>query len=253
MEHAVLLRETESEKSDNKLKDKFSRLVRLQQLQKSIVRQNMHNAMSPLSAISGYLDLIGMTLEQEASVDQIEYYRKKIETGISEVNAILEQLHEVYKTEVQADEELLEVDLNWTVRDVCSHIKSSSTQIIFEDSYSPLHIKTSLYTAKLIIYKIIMYAVKSSGKKQDVMLSTEKEDGMAKLNVSFHISQPKVNDINAVLGCENPKDEFECINQSSLNEGLLASNKLTSQIGGEMRFSCDGDNKGRLTLNLPLN
>lgn len=253
MDKAVLLQETKAEISDKRLEDKFSRLVRLQQLQKSIVRQNMHNAMSPLSAISGYLDLIGMTLEQEASVDQIEYYRKKIESGISEVNAILEQLHEVYRTENQMDEEFLEVDLNWTVRDVISHIKSSSTQIIFKDSYSPLHIKTTLYTAKLIIYKIILYAIKSSGKKQDVVLSTEKENDLAKLNVEFHVSKQKVNDINAVLDCDNPKDEFECINQSSLNEGLLASNKLTSQIGGKMKFSYNEEGKGRLMLSLPLN
>lgn len=250
MEQAVLLNEVD--RSEKDLKNKFSRLVRIQQLQKSIVRQNMHNAMSPLSAISGYLDLIGMTLEQEASTEQIEYYRQKIESGITEVNAILTQLHEVYKTEDQIDEDFLKVDFNWTVRDVCNQVKTTAVTLSFEDNLKPLYINTPLYTAKLIIYKLIMYATKTGGKNHKVLLSTEEENGRAKLNITFNISSQKAIDISEVLLCENKKDEFECIKQSSLNEGLLASNKLAAQIGGKLGFKLADDNRGRLCLCLPL-
>jgi homospermidine synthase len=82
-----------------RLKDKYSKLKSVHQLQKSIVRQNMHNAMSPLSAISGYLELINMSLMTEPDIEQIDFYRKKIESGINEVNTIIEQLQGIYSDE----------------------------------------------------------------------------------------------------------------------------------------------------------
>src|SRR5690554_2247749 len=149
---------------DNILKEKFLQFHKVQQLQKGILRQNMHNAMSPLSAIAGYLDLIDLSLNQEADAQKLSYYRKKIETGVKEVNEILEQLQEVYKEdETDYDEtldDLLDVDLNWMSREVFIEMKCKRDNITFEVKHHPLHIKTDLYITKLIFFKLIRYATK---------------------------------------------------------------------------------------------
>lgn len=243
-----------TDNQDGKFKKRLSRLLRIQQLQKSIVKQNMHNAMSPLSAISGYLELIDMTLEQDASIDQIEHYRKKIEVGITEVNEILQQLNAVYQEEEleELEDSYLEVDLNWAIRDVCDQIKANPAQVSFTSTMKPLHIKTALFTLKLIIYKLISYAIKCSSKKNQVKLITKEEEEMANLEITFNLSDQKARDIREVLTCQNEKDEFECIKQNSMNEGLLASNKLVDQIGGFLRFKMLEGQTGRLCLSLPL-
>ena len=117
-----------------RLKEKYIKLKKVHQLQKSIVRQNMHNAMSPLSAISGYLELINISLSSDPDLDQIEYYRNKIEIGIHEVNTIIEQLQGIYNDEndtvlVDDAEHLLDVDLNWLVREVCNKMHFTDSDI----------------------------------------------------------------------------------------------------------------------------
>lgn len=233
-----------------KLQDRFSQLLRIQQLQKSIVKQKMHNAMSPLSAISGYLELIDMTLEQDANVDQIEHYRKKIETGIAEVNEILQQLNAVYQEEVE--ESSLDVDLYWVVREVCKQMKVDSSQFRFQSTMKPLHVNIELYSMKLIIYELISFAMKCSTKREGIDLITDEVEGMASFKIIFTLSDHKAKDICKVLSCQNEKHEYECVKQNSMNEGLLASNKLVNQIGGFLKFKKMEGTVGRLCLFLPL-
>ena len=66
------------------------------QVSKKMVTEKMHRAMSPISAISGYLELMEMLLEKDPTNDSIERYRSKIEEGIGEVGEIIEELHEVF-------------------------------------------------------------------------------------------------------------------------------------------------------------
>ena len=103
--------ETNEPKNEKKIQNNFSLLERkktigqykklraLHKLQKKIVRKNMHDAMSPISAISGYLELMNLTLDNDADVERIERYRQKIKSGIHELNTIIEQLHERFSEE----------------------------------------------------------------------------------------------------------------------------------------------------------
>lgn len=235
----------------HKQKNRFSQLIRIQQLQKSIVKQGMHNAMSPLSAISGYLELIDRTLDQDANLDQIKHYRNKIENGITEVNEILQQLNAVYQEE-ELEDSYLDVDLNWVIRDVCDQIKTNPSKVNFTQSIKPLHINTALFTTKLIIFKLISYAMKCSLNKKSVDLLTKEVRDMANFEITFYLSDFKADNIREVLTCKNEEDEFECIKQNSMNEGILASNKLVSQIGGFLSFKILEENVGRLCLSMPL-
>ncbi|MEL7833563.1 hypothetical protein [Fodinibius sp. Rm-B-1B1-1] len=61
-----------------------------------MVCKKMHKAMSPISAISGYLELMKMLLEQDTNSESLERYRSKVEEGIGEVGDIIEDLHSVF-------------------------------------------------------------------------------------------------------------------------------------------------------------
>ncbi len=61
---------------------------------REMVCDRMHKAMSPISAVSGYLELMKMLLEQDSNTELLERYRSKIEEGVNEIGDIVEDLHE---------------------------------------------------------------------------------------------------------------------------------------------------------------
>lgn len=61
-----------------------------------LVCEKMHKAMSPISAISGYLELMKMLLEQDTNSESLERYRSKVEEGIGEIGDIIEDLHSAF-------------------------------------------------------------------------------------------------------------------------------------------------------------
>lgn len=231
---------------------RLKKLEGLHKLQGSIVKQNMHNAMSPISAISGYLELINMSLFDDPDVDQIEYYRKKIESGVNEVNIIIEQLQQIYNQEMIAaaedHEEMIDVDLNWMIQEVSDQMYFSSTNIDIQRKISPLHVKTDLFIAKLIIFNLVNYAAKSSGKDAQIELISNKEHDAATLSITFTTSERKVQELSDIFNV-NRKDKSE---QNSFNEGLINSIKLAKEIDSGISFMITASNVAMLKLTMPL-
>ena len=64
------------------------------EVKNDIICKEMHKAMSPISAISGYLELMKMLLEGDSSTETVERYRSKIEEGVNELGEIFEELYE---------------------------------------------------------------------------------------------------------------------------------------------------------------
>ena len=234
---------------------RYSKLKGVHQLQKSIVKQNMHNAMSPISAISGYLELINMSLTVTPDVDQIEYYRQKIETGIREVNSIIEQLRGIYGEEVEVAEEeseaLLDVDLNWVVREVCDKMIGGNPKVEFKSNVSPLYVHTDLFISKLVIYNLINYAVKCCSKNNSVTLTTDLSNGMASISVGFSSCDRKIKEVNQIVNNASKADMAEMI-ENSFNEGLLTSIKLVKQIDSKISFIGLSDGSAQLKLSIPV-
>jgi hypothetical protein len=78
------------------LQGNIEKLKTLHYLHKKKVRKNIHKAMSPISAISGYLELMKMSLKEGGDTNQLERYRAKIDQGVSELGEIIEELHKIY-------------------------------------------------------------------------------------------------------------------------------------------------------------
>jgi signal transduction histidine kinase len=238
-----------------RLKEKYTKLKTVHQLQKSIVRQNMHNAMSPLSAISGYLELINISLLTNPDLDQIEYYRKKIETGINEVNTIIEQLQGIYNDEsdnllIDDVEHLLDVDLNWLVREVCNKMHFTDTDIKFNMKSTSLHVQTDIFITKLIIFNLINYAIKCNCKKEQIELITDSSSTYATFEVKFEVVDSKKIEIAHVIKKANSiNEDYE--SENSFDEGLLTSVKLAKEIKGEINYLSLQQGKAHVKLSLP--
>ncbi|GAA5522484.1 hypothetical protein Asal01_02445 [Fodinibius salicampi] len=84
--------------------DEFQKLRPALELRDKMVREYMHNAMSPISAISGYLELMQMFLQDEVDAERVEKYRSKIQKGISELSDIIEDLYDECDNEKELPE-----------------------------------------------------------------------------------------------------------------------------------------------------
>lgn len=236
--------------------DSLDKLRGVHQLQKSIVKQNMHNAMSPISAISGYLELINISLSNNPDVKQIQHYRKQIEAGINQVNVILEQLMEIYSDEsdtvTTGQEDLLDVDLNWIVSEVCDQMRCAGPNVNFERSDNPLHVHTDIFMLKLIIFNLISFALKCSGKDSITDMNTVKKENRAVFSIIFDASERKRNELMLMMSDQEGAEESEDCIQNSFNEGLMQSRKLAGQIQCQLNFTEESEQKIRLNLSIPL-
>lgn len=235
--------------NEKKRRDKLKRMVGVHNLKGSIVKQNIHNVMSPISAISGYLELINMHLLEDPDVNQIEYYREKIELGIREVNTIVEQLHGIYQDDLNDD--FLDVDLNWLIEDVCSQLNSTKTRVVLTENVRPIHISTEIFIAKLIIFDLIKYAVKSTINRGQVTLITDCNHENAFFSIFFNCSEKKKQEL-AKIFMNQYSDVLIDDKTDSYNEGLINSINLAKQIDSSIRFIYENNEKATFKLTIPL-
>lgn len=220
-------------------KDNFNKIVGVHRLQRSIVKQNMHNAMSPISAISGYLELINMSLLDNPDVEQIERYRQKIESGVAEVNTIIEQLQDIYSQDLITngpDTQMVKVDLNWLITDVLDNMYGRRDMIELETTDRPLHITTDLFIAKLIIFNLINYAGKAALRTEGVRITSDTEVGSAVLMIEFSASEHKRNELACVFRHSESNQLPAGVEENSFNEGILSSISLAKEIDANLTF-----------------
>ena len=238
------------------LKEKYTKLKTVHSLQKSIVRQNIHNVMSPLSAISGYLELINLSLMNDPDLGQLEFYRQKIEKGITEVNTIIEQIQGIYTDESDntTTEEIvpvLDVDLNWLVREVITKMSFSDQDIQLESKALGLHVHTDIFITKLIIFNLINYATKCNTHKEPIRLTTEQYVDHAYFTVIFDAAKNKKIEISRVIKSAYGLNK-SYVSNNSFDEGLITSVKLAMEIGCKVNYMGSTNGLVQLNFSIPL-
>ena len=233
--------------------DKYSNLKTVYQLQQNMVQQNMHNAMSPISAISGYLELINLLLFQDMDINKtrIENYRKKIQNGVVELNYILEQLQDVYSEDYAENLHEMEscVEVNWLVRDICNTREFSTCDITAVCSTNPLHVQTDLFKCKLILSNLINYAEKSC-QQGIIKVETNQINDQVTIAVQFQTAEQKIEKVRELLrktASVKPQDI-----SNSFCRGLITSAQLAEQLDGEINIKDGMQGHAALYLALPL-
>ncbi len=164
-------------------RSKFARLKSVYALQKTTLIHLMHNAMTPISAVSGYLDLLQDGLHSENDQVSLYNYSKKIEKGIEEVGLILQQLQEMVddgEAGYESDDDCI-VEANYLVDSVISGLIKSPfinrEAITLNESNSPLYVKVDLSMLKLIVSNMVKISLKlSSRDKVEITLSNRKNE-----------------------------------------------------------------------------
>lgn len=126
-----------------------------------------HDLKSPISAISGYVDLMGECIKRDGQHDynRLNKYHRRIDLGLSEVMSMLKQFSDLSKIEsgtISLD--LVEVNLNWPVRKVCDLLESQAIKkdidFILELSEEPAFVKADVVKLKRIVYNLVSNAIK---------------------------------------------------------------------------------------------
>lgn len=157
----------------------------LYQLQKKILHQSLHDLQSPLSAVSGYVELMKICTEGDKDFTKIDRYRRNIQSGVDEVNEIIEQIR--YLEMKTAEDERsgdYDVSLSWFLGDLCfqasSFVESKKQKVICIESASEYYLKKNISLIRLFLYSIIITMLKFMPKNGIMKLSYEVyESGVA--------------------------------------------------------------------------
>ncbi len=154
--------------------------------------QCLHDIQSPLSGTSGYLELMQICLNGDKDLLKIARYRNKIQNGLEELEAILNQITYIYKGEVKGDElNLIEFDLQWLLNEVCENITALAAkkdQVInfTRDKSQNIHIISDLMILKLFIYNLIISVLKVAAKEERIHLVMNIVDNSIQLFVRIN-------------------------------------------------------------------
>ncbi|NIV10640.1 MAG: hypothetical protein GWN62_04870 [Aliifodinibius sp.] len=97
----------------NKNNKRYEQVKTALELQEEIVCDKMHKAMSPISAISGYLELMKIMLENDKDKESIERYRSKVEEGIGELGEIVEELYDAFDEGIQKNSSKFSTEISF--------------------------------------------------------------------------------------------------------------------------------------------
>lgn len=223
------------------LKRKYKHLKALHQLQNRTVRHFMHNVMSPLSAVSGYLELLINNLDGSEKQDKLNRYSQNIGDGLNEIGFLLEQLHDIYKEESQAgataDNPV--VELNWLVNEV-KEIVSNSTElkasnITLIEAGKPVFVEAELFQIKLMLYNLIMIADSFSGANGTLEIKVDRENSEFALFIRSsgeNIPDPSLRTLFESKDIMRLTDDLE--GDGPLLLGLKICAQISDQISGRI-------------------
>lgn len=223
------------------LKRKHKQLRAVHQLQNRTVRHFMHNVMSPLSAVSGYLELLINNLDGTDKQEKLTRYSKNIGDGLNEIGFLLEQLHDIYKDDVyegtSSDQPV--VELNWLVNEVKDIVSNSTELRVSEikviESSEPVFVKAELFQLKLMIYNLVSIAdsFSSSGGSLEVEVDRDESEFALLIRSSGkHIPDPSLRDLFESKEILRLTDDVEGDGQLLL--GLKICAQISDQINGRI-------------------
>ena len=221
------------------LLDDYQRLETMYTIQNKTVRHCMHNVMSPLSAISGYFDLMVSSLDEDVKTKKIKSYIEKINTGLYEVGFLLGQLQEMHRVnqEEKGVEESPATNMNWLIDEVITAINKTTTlradRVCLKSLNKPVYIRAELFQLKLILYNLIKGADSFCTDESVITLSLSEINGSVNIAIACTdtvLTQEKVSEIfgdkEKLTGVELAGKEDQMLSEFKI------SSDLASQIGG---------------------
>lgn len=232
------------------LKKKFRHLKANHELQNRTVRHFMHNIMSPLSAVSGYLELLSNNLPDTENNPKLSRYTNNISDGLNEIGFLLEQLHEIYKDDSHesAGTESPVVEVNWLVNEVKEIVAKStelrSSEIKFTESERPVFVKAELFQIKLMIYNLFTTADSFSGPDSTLEIEVDSDESEFALLIRSTGDLVPEKQFNEVF---NKKEIVRLTDEIEESSQLLLGLKICAQISDQINGRIIMDKRDRKT------
>jgi len=230
------------------LKRKYKHLKAVNDLQNRTVRHFMHNLMSPLSAVSGYLELLSNNLNGDTDNKKLERYSGNISDGLNEIGFMLEQLHDIFKEDHAPGEtkESPVVELNWLVNEVKNIVSNSSeiksAEILFTESKTPVYVKAELFQLKLMIYNLLTTADCFSTNRSTLEIAVERDES------EFALLIRSTGDIvpdDVFMKAFSKRDIVRLSDEIDENSPILLGLKICAQIADQINGNIIMDKRDR--------
>jgi len=223
------------------LKRKYKHLKAVHELQNRTVRHFMHNVMSPLSAVSGYLELLTNSLASVPDSEKLDRYSSNISSGLNEIGFMLEQLHDIYKEDHHHPDQrnCPVVELNWLVNEVKDIVTGAidlrAGKVVTKSSLKPVYIEAELFQMKLMIYNLIMSVDSFSTPESIIEIEVERDES----EFALIIRNTGGNGIDSQIKSLFNKGDIVMLSDdmdesSSLLLGLKICSQIAEQIGGHI-------------------
>jgi len=245
-------------KQMEELASRHRKMERISMARKRMLGLTSHDLLSPINAISGYLDLMKLAINTDADINQIGRYRSQIKNGITELVNIVHQLQEMSSSEDYNDMLSLphDVDLNWVCRDVCDVMEGAAIakdhDLITSYSHKPMYVMADLNQLKRILYNLISNAIKYTPRGGKICVSVEKSKTEARVMVQDNgIGIPEKEFSNIFL--PNKKLNFTGTeNESASGLGLYISAHFATLMNGQITLDSTVSEGSCFILHLPI-
>ncbi|MCC5926881.1 MAG: response regulator [Bacteroidetes bacterium] len=217
----------------------------------------MHDLMSPITAIKGYLDLMKTQFGDQHSSRVLNDYSQKIRSGVQDISTILDHMRNAQNGMREEEDELcLDVDLNWVAREVCDIMQGAAQSryhiLIYKPFEYPVYVSVDIPHLKRILYNFISNAIRYTPERGEIVVEVGIVDDQAYMAVTdtgIGIPQEKHEQIfrmNAKL------QKFDLYNKKSTGLGLYVNASLARQLGGKIEVESEPGEGSTFRLKLPI-
>lgn len=212
-----------------------------QKAQNRMLGLSMHDIMSPITAINGYLDLMNSCLNLNDEKNPIAEYSRQIQRGVTDISVILHQLRETSRERFDAGTALIpfDVDLNWIAEEVSEIMQGAAYgyhhELVFQGFDRPVYVSVDLPHVKRIIYNFISNSMRYTPEGGKIQVSVKEEETEAILSITDNgigIPEDKLASIFEMHQCVNNVDLY---NKRSTGLGLFVNAELAKKLGGRIR------------------
>jgi len=205
----------------------------LYQLQKVSGENFVHNSMSPLSTISGYLELMDLGFEAGLPTAKLQGYREKIEKGVNELGFILEQMQELFG---RNDSTLIDLNADWIIEDIKSKLHNSARfqgqvlSIVGQDRC--VYVVADPFQMRMCIYNLLMVSARFADQNEPIEISAKNRNTLGEICIRFR--SESLNN-NTVQYFQN------LIEQKGKETDLKRSDELKISISSKYAKKMNGD------------
>ena len=208
----------------------------LYHLQKISGENFVHNSMSPLSTISGYLELMDLGFEAGLSTDKMQTYRRKIEKGVNELGFILEQMQELFS---RKDSTLMDLNADWIIEDVKSKLHNSARfqgqvlSIVGEDR--SVYVVADPFQMRMCIYNLLMVSARFADQSEPIEISAKSRNSLGEIRIRFR-SESLNNDTLQYFQRLIDRKERDSVLKRSDELKISISSKYAREMNGDIEL-----------------